>query len=146
MKVNTFFYLYGVDSLLLISSPSISFLIFNMFKPLYSPNYKRIFKVVSDLPGEETFFSFSSIQFKLCGGEASGSFFSSVIFFCLKLVWLFDLLEFYKGINMHGNEEERTNNIHLDFLKPLTVLHANFIKSRATVTLPILSRVASSLK
>lgn len=39
---------------------------------------------------------------------------------------------------MHGNEEERTNNIHLDFLKPLTVLYASFIKSRATVTLPIL--------
>lgn len=47
---------------------------------------------------------------------------------------------------MHGNEEERTNNIHLDFLKPLTVLHANFIKSRATVTLPILSRVGKQFK
>lgn len=39
---------------------------------------------------------------------------------------------------MHGNERERTNKIHLDFLKPLTALHANFIKSQVTVTLPIL--------
>lgn len=47
--------LYSVDSLLLLSSPSITLLIFNMFKPLYGPNCKRIFKVARDLLGKETF-------------------------------------------------------------------------------------------
>lgn len=78
------------------------------------------------MPWEETFYlNLFHFHFRLCGGTASGSFFSTEIPFPHPLSQigglLFNLLEFHKGVNMHIDKREHTDKIQLDFLKPLTI-------------------------
>ena len=67
-------------------------------------------------------FNIISLYIYFCVGTAFGSFFSTAMLFPLKLGLLFDLLELYKGINMHVDKRKHTNKIYLGFLKPLTIL------------------------
>lgn len=53
--------------------------------------------------------------------KASGFFFNIAFLLPNKLGLLFDLPDFYKGINMHVYKREPMSKIFLEFLKPLTI-------------------------
>lgn len=91
---------------------------FPMFKHISGSSCKRVSKVVGKVPWEETFhLILFHLHLQLFGGTASGSVFSAENF-PPKMRLCFDLLEIYKGINMHVDKREHTDKIHLDFLKP----------------------------
>lgn len=112
----------GPSVLFLFFSIFFFFLMFNMFKHISGLRCKTLSKVVGNMPREETF-SLILVHFISNSVEEQPLAFSSALqfFFPLKLELLFDLLEFYKGINMHVDKREHMKKIYLDFLKPLTI-------------------------
>lgn len=115
------FYSYArVSTIVLFSSHHFFFSCLKYSNPCSS--CKRLSKVVGNMWWEEIFYLILfHFYFQLYERTASGFFFSTAIFFLHKLALLFDLLEFYKGINMHVDKKKHMNEIYLDFLRPLTI-------------------------